>query len=67
MLYDLHAHRRKDAPLWSEHHVSLPTANDAEQRLMTRNAPAQEPGQDPKRCFRLYESSRTKVTSMFTL
>ena len=31
------------------------------------NAPAREPGQDPDRCLRFYESSRTKVTSMFTL
>jgi hypothetical protein len=40
---------------------SYPLAYDHE------NAPALGPGQDPKRCFRIYESSRTKVTSMFTL
>jgi hypothetical protein len=35
MLYDLHTHGRKGVffALGLDHHVSLPTANDAEQRL----------------------------------
>jgi hypothetical protein len=54
MLYDLYPHRRKGV-----YFASARTAH--------KKTPAREPGQDPARGFRLYESSRTKVISMFTL
>src|SRR5829696_3785019 len=49
------------APFLRVHHGHPSPAYDNE------NAPAQEPGQYSELGFRLYESSRTKVTSMFTL